>query len=31
MQSLVTTVDVDLDAAGNVRGTPQIATRSGNP
>jgi TonB family protein len=31
MQSLVTTIDVDLDAAGNVRGTPSVRQRSGNP
>jgi hypothetical protein len=31
MQSLVTRVSVELDAAGNVRGEPSIDARSGNP
>ena len=31
MQSLITTIAVDLDAAGNVRGEPSVAQRSGNP
>lgn len=31
MQTLVTTIEVDLDASGNVRGTPTVNQRSGNP
>jgi protein TonB len=31
MQSLTTAVEIELDAAGNVRGTPSIERRSGNP
>lgn len=31
MQSLVTSIEVDLDAAGNVRGEPDVESRSGNP
>ncbi|MBW2362920.1 MAG: TonB C-terminal domain-containing protein [Deltaproteobacteria bacterium] len=31
MLSLVTTISVDLDAAGNVRGQPSVESRSGNP
>ncbi len=31
MQSLTAEVKVKLDAAGNVKGKPQIASRSGNP
>lgn len=31
MQTLVVEVQVDLDASGNVRGTPNISRRSGNP
>jgi outer membrane biosynthesis protein TonB len=31
MQSLVTEVEVDLDAMGNLKGTPRVARRSGTP
>ena len=31
MQSLTAVVEVKLDAAGHVKGTPQVARRSGNP
>jgi protein TonB len=30
-QSLATTVDVELDAGGNLRGEPEVVKRSGNP
>lgn len=31
MQSLVVEVEIDLDSSGNVRGTPKVGRRSGNP